>query len=735
MDNDQITQEEALANNNSDDVNAQVGVATANASTDLEHGLSEAAGPDDRGVLNCNDEASSMSSITQELRHFAPVYPSAASVADADADAEHFLEQVNEHDRGGSDDDDHAGNGEGVTGIKAPELSNNNTEACGDSDNQGVLGKEEKTPSAVDQQAKCVKEEQLQLQLILSQAEQNIEPIPAVDSQGRGPIRNDTPQPGAFAVPGPGSRRTLTASSSAAASTSSTSVPAEEEGQSRTMQGQEREIISTHANTTNTISAAVDSTLVSANPVVEQATNLDLPLAVPAEETPDNRRYNKTPQYVAGAGILIILALLIVFLVVLLPGNDANSASLATDSNNQKVPLAPNTSRITSSPTPAPLTMDLPDYTVSALQNYNSPQYKAREWILGYPLIASLEQWRQTQLFALSTIYYALHGDEWPVMIRNSFLNYETDECNWFSASSVFDLEGSFNISVYEAICPNTVAGCNDTKRAEIQRLFQLKAVPNASYICDDHGRYTTLSLLALDLGGREAHIPPEVALLPSLEKLSITFSALNASLSDMMPSQLSQLSNLTTLEFDDNNLIGAIPSTIGLLTGLQKFSVGYTGVNGFLPSELWSLRHMRELILQHNHFSAQILPSTIAQLTDLTVLDISSNLWTGRIPTEVGLLTDLEGLDLDGSLLSGQLPSEIGLLTRLEEFDLAASFLSGTLPTEYGGMVNLEELEFSATKISGSIPPQVCGLPHLEAIELNCSLVACNCGTICDCD
>ena len=60
---------------------------------------------------------------------------------------------------------------------------------------------------------------------------------------------------------------------------------------------------------------------------------------------------------------------------------------------------------ILSSPTQGAI-VGFPDYSQPALEDPESPQSLARDWLLGDPNLSTYEDWRQLQRFALGTFYY-----------------------------------------------------------------------------------------------------------------------------------------------------------------------------------------------------------------------------------------------------------------------------------------------------------------------------------------
>ena len=150
--------------------------------------------------------------------------------------------------------------------------------------------------------------------------------------------------------------------------------------------------------------------------------------------------------------------------------------------------------------------------------------------------------------------------------------------------------------------------------------------------------------------------------------------------LSGGLPSELGNLSNLTTLYFHENQLTGSIPSELGNLSNLTTLFLYDNQLSGSIPSELGNLANLRELSLYKNQLSGSI-PSELGNLTDLEILYLDNNRLTGSIPSELGSLSNLRELHLYENQLSGSIPSELRNLSNLRGLYLAGNRLTGCIP------------------------------------------------------
>ena len=98
-------------------------------------------------------------------------------------------------------------------------------------------------------------------------------------------------------------------------------------------------------------------------------------------------------------------------------------------------------------------------------------------------------------------------------------------------------------------------------------------------------------------------------------------------------------------------------------------------------------------------------LPSEIAGLSHLEVLDLSSNGLEGELPVQIYEMQYLKKLYLRNCGFSGTISDEIAYFYPIEEMDLSENLLAGTLPSSMKAMVNLRELNLRDNQLSGSLP------------------------------
>jgi hypothetical protein len=193
------------------------------------------------------------------------------------------------------------------------------------------------------------------------------------------------------------------------------------------------------------------------------------------------------------------------------------------------------------------------------------------------------------------------------------------------------------------------------------------------------------------------------------------------------IPSEVGLMTQLTYLDFYNNQLNSTIPSEIGLLSNLTLLSIWKNQLTSTIPIQITLLTNLLYLDFLYNQLTGTI-PSEMALMTRMVRWDVSNNRLTSTFPSEMGLLTYLTYLSFYSDQLTGTIPSEIGLLTNLLYIYTSSNQFTSTIPSEMALMTQLEEIDLYNNQLSGSIPSTLCALSPMM-IWIDCDEILCGSG------
>ncbi|CAB9525281.1 Leucine Rich Repeat [Seminavis robusta] len=452
--------------------------------------------------------------------------------------------------------------------------------------------------------------------------------------------------------------------------------------------------------------------LIHAEPV-DDSENGMIPMAEPITTTAKRIWKKKLFLFLSLETMVAIAIVSIILLAFLLAPKRGNQAQ-PTKQQNGVMPIQDNPGAIASiaqAPTLLQERLNLPEYTLRAMENPRSPQTKAYQWLNNSINNSNnthhLPVWRLRQRFVLATFYYSTRGDYW--VKSQGWLDWGSNECNW----------------------------------------TQIDRVPSRAAHCGDAGQ-----LLSLKLGSAnnlDGTIPPEISLLSdSLEILEFSW---NYQLKGRLPTEVGLMTRLTALWFSATHLSGTLPTELGQLQRLEQLTISHSELGGTLPTELGNLSSLTVLGSDSANFSGSIpteilrlsnlktlffsecpllntesfLPEVVGNLHNLETLNLSYRKAGGftSIPSEIGKLTNLENLIFADFQLNGTIPSEMGLLTKLIYVNMRRNYITGTLPEEISKMSQLEMLLISANQLEGRLlePELLPQLTKLQKLYINDNL------------
>ncbi|XLT64550.1 hypothetical protein HN873_020989 [Arachis hypogaea] len=221
-----------------------------------------------------------------------------------------------------------------------------------------------------------------------------------------------------------------------------------------------------------------------------------------------------------------------------------------------------------------------------------------------------------------------------------------------------------------------------------------------------------TLSLVSTEIRG---YLTSHILCLPNLyelklsgnENIQVHVPKLNCSTS------LSFL-DLSSCQFPESK----IPDSFSNLTQLTFLDLSENVFNGSIPSWLSNLQHLTYLDLSENAFTGSF-PSFLSNLHHLVYLDLSQNTLSGQIPNVFDRLTNLQSLCLSYNNFQRKLPSSLFALTQLSFLGCSNNEIEGPLPDKVA-FLNLSTLDLRGNLLNGTIPQWALSLKSLRSLYLS---------------
>jgi LRR receptor-like serine/threonine-protein kinase FLS2 len=235
-------------------------------------------------------------------------------------------------------------------------------------------------------------------------------------------------------------------------------------------------------------------------------------------------------------------------------------------------------------------------------------------------------------------------------------------------------------------------------------------------------GNLQNLEFFAIDKNRFLGEIPFEIVNISTIQIIDMSFNILSGHL----PSNIGIfLPNLQLLYLFQNTLSGIIPSSISNASQLTQLDLGNNSFSGLIPKSFGNLRLLQWLDLEKNNLTIEYSTpdfnffSSLSNLAYLTHLDLAYNPLNSVLPSSIGnLSTSLQFLGLDNSNIVGIIPREISNLSNLVTLFLEFNDLAGPIPTTMERLHKLQSLNLDNNRLEGSIPPDLC---HLESLfQLN---------------
>ncbi|KAJ0558149.1 putative protein kinase RLK-Pelle-LRR-XII-1 family [Helianthus annuus] len=313
-------------------------------------------------------------------------------------------------------------------------------------------------------------------------------------------------------------------------------------------------------------------------------------------------------------------------------------------------------------------------------------------------------------------------------LFNNSFQGAIPHEIGRLKRLSLLALE----VNKFNGVIPTNLSGCLNLQKLDLSRNKLVGSIPKEiSFL-------SKLSFLSLGYNKLTGGIPPLLGNITSMELFLVAGNPLGGIIPDTLASfslpwnQLTgslprgigaMLSHLEFLQLDSNQLTGPLPSWISNCTKLRILDVTYNMFSGKLTIDFSKLGDINQILFAFSNFGSSEADEmnfidSLKNCTKLYRLQLAYCKFQGVLPRSIGNLSDqLLYLDLEGNNLHGKLPASIGNLVGLVGLYLVRNQFTGSIPSTIGKLQKLQYFDLSRNQLSGQLPDALGNLSSLNNI------------------
>ncbi|XP_059634879.1 leucine-rich repeat extensin-like protein 6 [Cornus florida] len=171
-------------------------------------------------------------------------------------------------------------------------------------------------------------------------------------------------------------------------------------------------------------------------------------------------------------------------------------------------------------------------------------------------------------------------------------------------------------------------------------------------------------------------------------------------------------------IDLNHANLQGILVKELSLLTDMSLLHLNSNRFTGSVPDTLKDLSSLTELDLSNNQFSGPF-PTTTLFIPNLIYLDLRFNKFTGPIPEDL-FDKKLDAILINNNQFDGEIPPNLGN-SPASVINLANNQLNGEIPFSFGYMgPRLKEILFLNNQLTGCIPEGVGLWQDLQVFDVS---------------
>ncbi|KAL4576151.1 hypothetical protein LXL04_012240 [Taraxacum kok-saghyz] len=324
-----------------------------------------------------------------------------------------------------------------------------------------------------------------------------------------------------------------------------------------------------------------------------------------------------------------------------------------------------------------------------------------------------------------------LSSDYHPIMMNWSM---GTDCCKWDGITCNHLTGDVIGIDLSCGMLQGTIHP--NTTLFHIPRLQTLNLAYNDftdSQLPRDIGKSSnSLTHLNISSCGLSGDIPSEIVFLSKLVSLDLSSNQGLKMHPYVLENMLRNSSHLREVVMAHVDIGWVLPTSLNISSSLKSLDLSWTGLQGKLPTNMFSLPYMEKLRLVKQLVPNCLwgaFPKSLFNLTHLTTLNVEGNMLNGTLPSLLFTLPLIENVILGFNLFSGGLPTELFKCRSLKQLILRANQLEsevsqGFTPSLFNQLKNLTFLDLQSNNFKGvwNFENLLSTLPNLQVLDLSFS-------------
>ncbi|GAU48686.1 hypothetical protein TSUD_324830 [Trifolium subterraneum] len=165
----------------------------------------------------------------------------------------------------------------------------------------------------------------------------------------------------------------------------------------------------------------------------------------------------------------------------------------------------------------------------------------------------------------------------------------------------------------------------------------------------------------------------------------------------------------------------GELTASIGDMSELRVLSVAGNMFSGKIPVSLLNLRELEVLELQGNNFSGKVPFFKMSCFEKLKLVNLSGNAFSDTLPNGLVFSRNVKIVDLSSNQFSGSIPlNDSSSCDSLKYLKLSNNFLKGEIPPQIGKCRNLRTLLVDGNILEGEIPYEIGNIVELRVLDVS---------------